>query len=180
VVIAVNYVQQYLAIGEAPDVTQQAFQQRSRWSKGHFQVFWSRECPLFDKRLNLFYRLSYSSTCVSYLSTGLSVIVLNVVPVLTILIGWFPITLNFYTVVGITAYYGALNALSYYCLSWSHYKVRRAGAVTQSCLLNYSAMHIEVHSVVLIRTPQLFHAMYPVLGSFLLLLLLLVQGCAFV
>lgn len=118
-----SFVQQYLAIGEAPDVTQQAFQQRSRWSKGHFQVFWSRECPLFDNRLNLFYRLAYSSTCVSYLSTGLSVIVLNIVPVLTILIGWFPITLNFYTVVGITAYFGALNALSYYCLSWSHYKV---------------------------------------------------------
>ena len=117
-------VQQYLAIGEAPDVTQQAFQQRSRWSKGHFQVFWSRECPLFDGRLNLFYRLAYSSTCVSYLSTGLSVIVLNLVPVLTILFGWFPIALNFYTVVGITAYFAALNALSYYCLSWSHYKVR--------------------------------------------------------
>ena len=119
-------VQQYLAIGEAPDVTQQAFQQRSRWSKGHFQVFWSSECPLFDKRLNLFFRLAYSSTCISYLSTGLSVIVLNIVPVLTILVGWFPITLNFYTVVGITAYFGALNALSYYCLSWSHYKVRLA------------------------------------------------------
>lgn len=117
-------MQQYLAIGEAPDATQQAFQQRSRWSKGHFQVFWSRECPLFDGRLNLFYRLAYSSTCVSYLSTGLSVIVLNLVPVLTILFGWFPIALNFYTVVGITAYFAALNALSYYCLSWSHYKVR--------------------------------------------------------
>lgn len=116
-------MQQYLAIGEAPDATQQAFQQRSRWSKGHFQVFWSRECPLFDGRLNLFYRLAYSSTCVSYLSTGLSVIVLNLVPVLTILFGWFPIALNFYTVVGITAYFAALNALSYYCLSWSHYKV---------------------------------------------------------
>jgi endoglucanase len=115
-------LQQYLAIGEAPDITQQAFQQRSRWSKGHFQVFWSKECPLLDGRLNLFYRLAYSSTCVSYLSAGLSVVVLNAVPLLTILFGWFPIALNFSTVVGITAYYGALNALSYYCLSWSHYK----------------------------------------------------------
>ena len=129
-------VQQYLAIGEAPDVTQQAFQQRSRWSKGHFQVFWSSECPLFDKRLNLFFRLAYSSTCVSYLSTGLSVIVLNIVPVLTILVGWFPITLNFYTVVGITAYFGALNALSYYCLSWSHYKVRLAAMYCRILAVN--------------------------------------------
>ena len=129
-------VQQYLAIGEAPDVTQQAFQQRSRWSKGHFQMFWSSECPLFDKRLNLFFRLAYSSTCVSYLSTGLSVIVLNIVPVLTILVGWFPITLNFYTVVGITAYFGALNALSYYCLSWSHYKVRLAAMYCRILAVN--------------------------------------------
>lgn len=38
--------------------------------------------------------------------------------------GYFPIALNIYTVVGITAYYSTLNALSYYCVSWSHYKVR--------------------------------------------------------
>jgi endoglucanase len=117
-------VQQYLCIGEAPDATQQAFQQRSRWSKGHFQVFWSRECPLTDRRLGIFFRLAYSSTCVAYLSTGLSVIVLNLVPVLTILFGYFPIALNLFTVIAITAYYGALNALSYACLSWGHYKAR--------------------------------------------------------
>ena len=63
-------VQRYLCIGEAPDLSAQAFQQRSRWSKGHFQTFYSSECPLFDQRLNLFFRLAYSSTCVGYLSTG--------------------------------------------------------------------------------------------------------------
>ena len=94
------------------------------------QTFWSNECPLFDQRLNVFFRLAYSSTCVSYLSTGLSVIVLNLVPVLTILFGWFPIALNFWSVVGITAYYISLNLLSFYCHSWSHYKV----CVFFSCL----------------------------------------------
>lgn len=117
-------VQQYLAIGEAPDSTQQAFQQRSRWSKGHFQVFWGPECPLIDRRLSLFNKLAYSSTCVSYLSTGISVPVLNLVPMLTIHFGWFPIALNFWTVASITAYYCALNALSFYCRSYSHFKVR--------------------------------------------------------
>ena len=72
----------------------------------------------------IFHRLAYSATTLGYLSTGLSVIVLNLVPVLTILFGYFPIALNLWTVIGITAYYSALNALSYYCLSWSHYKVR--------------------------------------------------------
>lgn len=116
-------VQKYLVIGEAPDVTRQAFQQRSRWCKGHFQVFWSEECPLFDGRLNLFHRVTYSSTCASYLSTALSVPVLNLVPMLTILFGWFPIALNQSTVIGITLYYISLNMLSFYCLSWSHFKV---------------------------------------------------------
>ena len=76
------------------------------------------------KLLFFAYRLAFSSTCIAYLSTGLSVIVLNLVPVLTILFGYFPIALNFLTVIAITAYYGALNALSYACLSWGHYKVR--------------------------------------------------------
>jgi cellulose synthase/poly-beta-1,6-N-acetylglucosamine synthase-like glycosyltransferase len=117
-------VQRYLCIGEAPDISSQAFQQRSRWSKGHFQTFWSNECPLYDERLSVFHRLAYSSTCVGYLSTGLAVPVLTLVPILTILFGWFPIALNFLTVIGITVYYSSLNFLSYYCHSWSHYKVR--------------------------------------------------------
>lgn len=33
-----RYVPEYLAIGEAPEEVRNCFQQRSRWSKGHFQV----------------------------------------------------------------------------------------------------------------------------------------------
>ena len=33
-----RYVQEYLAIGEAPDQIRNCYQQRSRWCKGHFQV----------------------------------------------------------------------------------------------------------------------------------------------
>ncbi len=29
---------EYLAIGEAPEEVRNCFQQRSRWAKGHFQV----------------------------------------------------------------------------------------------------------------------------------------------
>lgn len=35
-VIAFARPQEYLAIGEAPDEIRNAFQQRSRWCKGHF------------------------------------------------------------------------------------------------------------------------------------------------
>lgn len=65
-----RYVQQYCAIGEAPEEVRNAFQQRSRWCKGHFQTFWSPQCPLFDRRLGIFFRLTYSSTCLSYISAG--------------------------------------------------------------------------------------------------------------
>ena len=65
-----RYVQQYNAIGEAPSEVRQAFQQRSRWCKGHFQTFWSAQCPLLDMRLGPFYQLCYSSTCLSYISAG--------------------------------------------------------------------------------------------------------------
>ena len=41
-----RYVQEYLAIGEAPDAVRNCYQQRSRWCKGHFQIFFSLEhCP---------------------------------------------------------------------------------------------------------------------------------------
>lgn len=33
-----SYVNEYLAIGEAPEEVRNCFQQRSRWAKGHFQV----------------------------------------------------------------------------------------------------------------------------------------------
>ena len=87
-------------------------------------MFYSKECPLFDRRLSLFYRLTYSSTCMAYLSAGLSVITLNIVPWLTILFGYFPIALNLWTVVAITGHYLALNTLAYWCNSWNLYKAR--------------------------------------------------------
>ena len=33
-----SYLMQYLAEGEAPDEARNVFQQRSRWTKGHYQV----------------------------------------------------------------------------------------------------------------------------------------------
>jgi cellulose synthase/poly-beta-1,6-N-acetylglucosamine synthase-like glycosyltransferase len=34
-----TYLMQYLAEGEAPDEARNVFQQRSRWTKGHYQVW---------------------------------------------------------------------------------------------------------------------------------------------
>ncbi len=57
-----RYVQEYLAIGEAPDQVRNCFQQRSRWTKGHFQIIFNPlRNPLFQRGLPLFDRLMYCS-----------------------------------------------------------------------------------------------------------------------
>ena len=47
-------VQEYLAIGEAPDQVRNCYQQRSRWCKGHFQIIFNKEhCPLLQSKLSV-------------------------------------------------------------------------------------------------------------------------------
>jgi endoglucanase len=55
-----TYLCQYLAEGEAPEEARNVFQQRSRWTKGHYQVFFSSLNPLFNLRLPFFQRLWYT------------------------------------------------------------------------------------------------------------------------
>ena len=55
-----TYLLQYLAMGEAPDEIRNVFRQRSRWTKGHWQVFLSRRCPLLHRKLPLMQKMWYS------------------------------------------------------------------------------------------------------------------------
>jgi cellulose synthase/poly-beta-1,6-N-acetylglucosamine synthase-like glycosyltransferase len=50
----------YLAVGEAPIEIRNVFRQRSRWTKGHYQVFYSRHNPLINFDLPFFQRLLYA------------------------------------------------------------------------------------------------------------------------
>lgn len=47
---------------------------------------------------------------------------MTLVPIVTLLFGYFPIALNFWTVVGLTVYYVALHALTYYCRSMREFR----------------------------------------------------------
>jgi cellulose synthase/poly-beta-1,6-N-acetylglucosamine synthase-like glycosyltransferase len=47
--------------GEAPEEVRAVLQQRSRWAKGHFQVFFSRHCPLFHLKLNMLHKVLYTN-----------------------------------------------------------------------------------------------------------------------
>ena len=48
-------------VGEAPEEVRAVMRQRSRWTKGHMQVFFSRRCPLFNPKLNLMHKILYTN-----------------------------------------------------------------------------------------------------------------------
>ena len=109
-----RYVQEYCVIGEAPTTLRATMRQRSRWCKGHFQTFWKWEtCPLIQRTLDPFDRIMYSSTCVMYLSAALTTPFMTFIPIVTLLVGYFPVALNFWTVLGITVYYSAITLVTF-------------------------------------------------------------------
>jgi len=115
-----RYVQEYLAIGEAPEEVRNAYQQRSRWCKGHFQTFFSDNCPLTDTRLSVLFRLLYSGSCMSYISAATTVPLFSLVPIISLLFGIFPIAINFWTVLGITLYCVSTAMVVFYCRTRRH------------------------------------------------------------
>jgi cellulose synthase/poly-beta-1,6-N-acetylglucosamine synthase-like glycosyltransferase len=124
-----RYVDEYLAVGEAPEEVRNCFQQRSRWAKGHFQVFFGRgRNPVAGagaKGLSPLMRWMYGSVVLSYFSAFLGTPLLMLVPIVTVWFGAFPIVINFWAALSITIYYAATMALMYYTRSLGHLKVRR-------------------------------------------------------
>jgi hypothetical protein len=47
--------------GEAPEEVGAVLQQRSRWAKGHMQVFFGRHCPLIQPNLSLVHKILYTN-----------------------------------------------------------------------------------------------------------------------
>ncbi|KAK9846433.1 hypothetical protein WJX81_003716 [Elliptochloris bilobata] len=110
-----RYVQEYLAIGEAPTEIRNCFQQRSRWTKGHFQIIMNlRRCPLFQFRLRPFDRVMYCSGVWSYIVGAVTTFTFLSIPLLTIWIGVFPVALSKQFALALTLYSVAMNSLLYY------------------------------------------------------------------
>lgn len=133
-----RYVDEYLAVGEAPDEVRNCFQQRSRWAKGHFQVFFGRgRNPAFgagSKGLSLLMRWMYGSVVLSYFSAFLATPLLMMVPIITVWFGAFPIVINFWAALSITMYYTATLALMYYTRSFAHIKSMWFSSVANAIL----------------------------------------------
>lgn len=117
-----RYVQEYLAIGEAPEEVRNCFQQRSRWSKGHFQTFFSKHNPVIQSGLSPLMRWMYGSVILAYFSAFLGTPLLMLVPMITVWFGSFPIVINFWAAVCITVFYGATLLLNFYTRSLAHLK----------------------------------------------------------
>jgi cellulose synthase/poly-beta-1,6-N-acetylglucosamine synthase-like glycosyltransferase len=110
-----RYLNQYLAVGEAPDGVRNCFQQRSRWTKGHFQIIMNRKyCPLFRAKLDWLSRMLYVSGVWSYVINAVTTPIFMAVPIITIWVGVFPMIVNFWMALGSTIYIVANCCVLYY------------------------------------------------------------------
>ncbi|CAL5228455.1 g11593 [Coccomyxa viridis] len=130
-----RYVEEYLAVGEAPEEVRNCFQQRSRWTKGHFQIMFSRQhCPLLQRRLSLFMRLMYCSGVWSYVVGALTTPTYILIPVLTVYAGIFPIVVSWWAAVGLTIYMVAQQLVLNYCRKLRHFESLYFASVANNIL----------------------------------------------
>eukprot|EP00884_Botryococcus_braunii_P018967 jgi/Botrbrau1/5754/Bobra.0134s0026.2 len=116
-----RYVEEYLAVGEAPEQVRNCFQQRSRWCKGHFQIIMSREhSPLFQKRLSFGMKILYCSGVWSYMVGALTTPLFILIPLLTVWAGVFPIVVSWWAAVALTAYMVAQTLVLNYTRKRKH------------------------------------------------------------
>ncbi|KAL6757888.1 nucleotide-diphospho-sugar transferase [Haematococcus lacustris] len=118
-----TYLMLYLAVGEAPEEIRNVFRQRSRWTKGHFQVFLSHRNPMLNMRLPFFQRLWYSYAAWAPISTIVTVPVFTLVPVMSIVFGFNPVTITFYFVLASTTYFLSLQTIQNYSYQWGDWQL---------------------------------------------------------
>lgn len=117
-----KYLNEYLAIGEAPEEIRNIFRQRSRWCKGQMQVLFSRSCPLFFPGLPLFHKWLYTSVTWCYITNTLCVPVSVMVPFIAMTLGIYPLVLNKEFALGSTLFFFASSLINVFCLDRRHIK----------------------------------------------------------
>lgn len=110
-----RYVREYLAVGEAPETLMQALQQKSRWTKGHWQVIFNpKDSPFMLGGLNMLQRTLYAFTYFNNVACVLNSFFFFLVPVIAIWFGIFPLIIDRWTAIGMSVYYVALLIIKYY------------------------------------------------------------------
>ncbi|KAK9834108.1 hypothetical protein WJX84_003052 [Apatococcus fuscideae] len=123
------FVPSALAIGEAPETTRKVFQQRSRWAKGHWQIFWS---PLYNPLLRflpwparwhygllpnlrmLLIGFWYCGGIVSYSAAAIGAPFVTIIPVVNLWAGIFPLVITKPIAILGTLYLLAANGVIFY------------------------------------------------------------------
>lgn len=133
--LSLSYVQEYLAVGEAPDQVRNCFQQRSRWTKGHFQIIFNpRRNPLFQAGLPIFDRLMYCSGTWCYFVGALTTPFFAAIPLVTIWVGFFPVVISRLFALALTCYAATTTALQYYARTPRHVEALWFANVANSIL----------------------------------------------
>eukprot|EP00878_Enallax_costatus_P000276 GHUV01000347.1.p1 GENE.GHUV01000347.1~~GHUV01000347.1.p1 ORF type:complete len:1266 (+),score=343.56 GHUV01000347.1:286-4083(+) len=117
-----GYLNEYLAIGEAPEEIRNIFRQRSRWCKGQMQVLFSRYCPLLDTGLTIGMRLLYTSVTWCYITNTFAVPCSVLVPFIALVFGIYPLVLNRDFALAATLYYTSSTLVTMYCTNRKHLK----------------------------------------------------------
>ncbi|KAG1680162.1 hypothetical protein FOA52_000275 [Chlamydomonas sp. UWO 241] len=118
-----TYLMQYVAEGEAPEDIRQVFQQRSRWTKGHYQVFLSSGNPLFIKGLPFFQRLWYCYAAWAPLCNTVTTPVFFAVPFVSILFGYHPVSISYKYVFASTLFFASILSIQFFARSFLDLKL---------------------------------------------------------
>lgn len=116
------YLNEYLAVGEAPEEVRNVFRQRSRWCKGQMQVLFSKACPLFDTGLPFGMRVLYTSVTWSYITNTLAVPMAILVPFIALVFGVYPLVINRSFALASTLFFVAGQSVTMFCSDISHLK----------------------------------------------------------
>ncbi|KAG1680163.1 hypothetical protein FOA52_000276 [Chlamydomonas sp. UWO 241] len=118
-----TYLMQYVAEGEAPEDIRQVFQQRSRLTKGHYQVFLSSGNPLFIKGLPFFQCFWYCYAAWAPFCNTVTTPVFFAVSFVSILFGYHPVSISQEYVLASTLFFASILSIQFFVRSFLDLKL---------------------------------------------------------
>ncbi len=101
-------------------------------AQGHFQIMFSKYCPLAQRKLSLFMKIMYCSGVWSYIVGALTAPLYIIIPLLTIWAGMFPIVVSWWAAgEGTAPILPTSIAIPYrsVCLNWVLHSILVVGRV---------------------------------------------------
>jgi cellulose synthase/poly-beta-1,6-N-acetylglucosamine synthase-like glycosyltransferase len=142
-----RYLCDYLAEGEAPTEQRCIFKQRSRWAKGHWQIFFSLRCPLlqiFCMNPAVVWLYTYGTW--SYLCNIFTTPTFLMVPLMSLMFGMHPVIFSrqfaIAAMVHLLSTYAAMNYFRWGDTAWCAAAAAAAAAAAcsaQGSCFEYSA-----------------------------------------